>query len=37
MKTKTVYLLAGVLVGLVVVSPWEGDSEAATGPPIRRI
>ena len=25
MKTKSVYLLAGVLVGLVVVSPWEGE------------
>ena len=37
MKTKTVYLLAGVLVGLVVVSPWEGDSEAATGPATIRI
>jgi hypothetical protein len=37
MKTKTVYLLAGVLVGFVVVSPWEGDSEAATGPATIRI
>ena len=32
MKTKTVYLLAGVLVGLVVVSPWEG---ARRPPPAR--
>ena len=37
MKTKTVYLLAGVLVGLVVVSSWERDSEAATGPATIRI
>jgi hypothetical protein len=37
MKTKTVYLLAGVLVGLVVVSPWEGTSAAATGPATIRI
>ena len=37
MKTKTVYLLAGVLVGLVVVSPWEGSSAAATGPATIRI
>jgi hypothetical protein len=37
MKTKTFYLLAGVLVGLVVVSPWEGTSAAATGPATIRI
>jgi hypothetical protein len=37
MKTKTVYLLAGVLVGILVVSPWEGSSEAATGPATIRI
>jgi hypothetical protein len=37
MKTKTVYLLAGVLVGIVVVSPWEGSSAAATGPATIRI
>ena len=37
MKTKTVYLLAGVLVGLVVVSPWAGTSQAATGPATIRI
>ena len=37
MKIKTVYLLAGVLVGLVVVSPWEGSSAAATGPATIRI
>jgi hypothetical protein len=32
MNIKTVYLLAGVLVGILVISPWEGGSEAATGP-----
>jgi hypothetical protein len=37
MKTKTFYLLAGVLVGLVVASPWEGSSAAATGPATIRI
>jgi len=37
MKAKTVYLLAGVLVGILVVSPWEGSSEAATGPATIRI
>jgi hypothetical protein len=37
MKTKTVYVLTGVLVGILVVSPWEGSSEAATGPATIRI
>ena len=37
MKTKTVYLLAGVLTGILVVSPWEGGSAAATGPATIRI
>ena len=37
MKIKTVYLLAGVLMGILVVSPWEGSSAAATGPATIRI
>ena len=37
MKTKTAYVLAGVLVGILVVSPWEGSPEAATGPATIRI
>ena len=37
MKTKAVYLLAGVLAGVLIVSPWEGGSEAATGPATIRI
>jgi hypothetical protein len=32
MNTKIGLLLTGVLVGLLVVSPWEGGSNAATGP-----
>jgi hypothetical protein len=32
MKTKAGLLLAGVLMGILVVSPWEGGSKAATGP-----
>ena len=37
MTTKTIYLLAGVLAGVLIVSPWEGGSEAATGPATIRI
>ena len=37
MKTKTVYLLSGVLVGILVVSPWQGTTAAATGPATIRI
>jgi hypothetical protein len=37
MKTKTAYLLAGVLAGILIVSPWDGGSEAATGPATIRI
>ena len=32
MKTRIGSLFAGVLVGMLVVSPWEGGSNAATGP-----
>lgn len=32
MNTKIGFLLTGVLVGILVVSPWEGGSNAATGP-----
>ena len=37
MKTKIVYVLTGVLAGILVVSPWDGSSEAATGPATIRI
>ena len=37
MKIKTAYLLAGVLAGILVVSPWDGGSAAATGPAKIRI
>jgi hypothetical protein len=37
MKTKIVYVFTGVLAGILVVSPWEGSSEAATGPATIRI
>jgi hypothetical protein len=37
MNTKIRFLLAGVLVGIVAVSPWEGSSTAATGPATIRI
>ena len=37
MNTRIRFLLAGVLVGFVVVSPWEGGSKAATGPATIRI
>ena len=37
MKTKIVYVFTGVLVGILVVSPWEGSSSAATGPATIRI
>jgi hypothetical protein len=37
MKTKIVYVFTGVLVGILVVSPWEGSSAAATGPATIRI
>ena len=32
MITRVGFLLAGVLAGILVVSPWEGGSAAATGP-----
>ncbi len=32
MITRVGFLLAGVLAGVLVVSPWERGSEAATGP-----
>ena len=32
MKTRIGSMLAGALVGVLVVSPWEGGSEASTGP-----
>ncbi len=37
MKTKIQYVLAGAVVGILVISPWEGDSAAATGPATIRI
>lgn len=37
MNTKIPFLLAGVLAGVVVASPWEGGSNAATGPATIRI
>ncbi len=37
MNTKIGFLLTGVLVGILVVSPWEGGSQAATGPATIRI
>jgi hypothetical protein len=37
MKTRIGSLLAAVLVGMLVVSPWEGGSKAATGPATIRI
>jgi hypothetical protein len=37
MKTKIAYLSTGVLVGILVISPWEGSSSAATGPATIRI
>ena len=37
MKTKIAYLFTGVLVGILVISPWEGTSSAATGPATIRI
>jgi hypothetical protein len=37
MKTKIVFVFTGVLAGILVVSPWEGSSEAATGPATIRI
>jgi hypothetical protein len=37
LKTKAGLLLAGMLVGILVVSPWEGGSKAATGPATIRI
>ncbi len=37
MNTKVGYVLAGALVGILVVSPWEAGSSAATGPATIRI
>ena len=37
MITKVGFLLAGVLVGVLVVSPWEPGAAAATGPATIRI
>jgi hypothetical protein len=37
MSVKVGFLLAGVLVGVLVVSPWEPGSAASTGPATIRI
>ena len=37
MKTKIGFLIAGVLVGVLVVSPWEPGAAASTGPATIRI
>ena len=37
MITKVGFLLAGVLVGVLVVSPWEPGASASTGPATIRI
>jgi hypothetical protein len=37
MMTKAGFLFTGVLVGMLVVSPWEGSSKAATGPGTIRV
>jgi hypothetical protein len=37
MNAKVVFLLAGALVGILFVSPWDGGSKAATGPATIRI
>jgi hypothetical protein len=37
MKTKAGLILAGMLVGILVASPWERGSSAATGPATIRI
>ena len=37
MKTKIAYLSTGVLVGILVIGPWEGSPSAATGPATIRI
>jgi hypothetical protein len=37
MKTRIASLLAAVLVGMLVVNPWEAGSNAATGPATIRI
>jgi hypothetical protein len=37
MITRVAFLLAGVLAGVLIVSPWERGSAAATGPATIRI
>jgi hypothetical protein len=37
MKIKLGFLLAGALVGILFVSPWDGGSKASTGPATIRI
>ena len=37
MITKVGFLLAGVVVGVLVVSPWEPGAAASTGPATIRI
>jgi len=37
MNAKIGFLLAGALVGIVFVSPWDGGTRAATGPATIRI
>lgn len=37
MKTRIGYLFAGLLVGILVVSPWDGSPAASTGPATIRI
>jgi hypothetical protein len=37
MKRKVGWLLAGVIVGVVAVGPWQSSSEAGTGPATIRI
>ena len=37
MNRKVGWLLAGVIVGVVAVGPWQNSSEAGTGPATIRI
>ena len=37
MKSRVAWMLAGALLGVLIVAPWQGRSEAATGPATIRI
>jgi hypothetical protein len=37
MKSRVAWMVAGALLGVLVVAPWGGGSEAATGPATIRI